>query len=355
VGITIPAGRLAEVLEHAVMLAESDAELPQLWINRVERIGDCPSKTYVAALGTALLAKASDPRIDALTIKSKAGPRGYSMRGVAKVLVEKAPTYGYHLGRRGPEPLNNQPWFGADRVDRFENVRQDTLPFHRDLVRWLIDLNSATEKDALDALAAFLRLRTAFAEAERAASAGIGAGPASDLSSLVESLRIFLNDDSEGGRRGQSLVAAALDLVYDEVHLAPINAPAETDVSVTDEGQLLLGVEVKQKPVEEATAFHLAEEVAGRGADKAILVALAPDQRLLDRERVRRQSLDEFGVLVAIWEGVQELVTQAVLASHLSARDFAAELPAVYLRRMQSHGVSLNGQRYWSDLVGRPG
>ena len=66
-------------------------------------------------------------------VKSKAGPNAYSMRGVVKVLVEKAPLYGYHLGRKGPEPLNNQPWFGADRVDRFENVRVTRCPI---TARW---------------------------------------------------------------------------------------------------------------------------------------------------------------------------------------------------------------------------
>src|SRR4051812_24305938 len=101
-GISIPAKRLALVLEQAVSIAESDRELPELWLRRVERIAECPSRTYVAALGTALLAKASDARIDALTIKAKAGPNAYSMRGVVRTLVEKAPLYGYHLGATGP-------------------------------------------------------------------------------------------------------------------------------------------------------------------------------------------------------------------------------------------------------------
>ncbi len=350
-GITIPADRLAEVLDAAVTRAESDAVLSELWLSRVERIGECPSKTYVAALGTALLAKASDERVDALAVKSKAGPRAYSMRGVAKTLVEKAPIYGYHLGRRGPEPLNNQPWFGTDRVDRFENVRRDAMPYHRDLIRWLTELNALSEEEALDALAAFLRLRIAFAEVERSALARIAVKPASDLASLAGKLRIFINDDPEGGRRGQALVAALLDLAFDEVSLAPINAPTEIDVSVTEDGQLLLGIEVKQKPVEEATALHLAEEVASRGADKGLPVAPAPEQRLLDRERVRRQAFDEHGVLLAVWEGPDERVAQAALAAPLRASEFAAEAPAAYLRRMQSHGVSLEGQQYWSDLV----
>ena len=136
VGITIPAERLRRVLEQALTLAESDVELPSIWVDRVNRIGESPSKTYVAALGTAL-AKATDPSVDALTIKSKAGANAYSMRGVAKVLVEGASRYGFHLGRTGPEPLNNQPWFGVDRVDKIDNLKADALPYHRDSSRRL--------------------------------------------------------------------------------------------------------------------------------------------------------------------------------------------------------------------------
>jgi len=350
VGIGIASNRLAAVLERAVTLAESDNVLPEIWVTRVERIAECPSKTYVAALGTALLAKATEPKVDVLTIKSKAGPNAYSMRGVVKVMVEKAATYGYHLGRTGPEPLNNQPWFGSDRVDRLENVRRDALPYHRDMVRYLTDLNGASAEEALEGLAVFLRLRIQFAEDEKAAAKSLSVGASDDLADLLEILRIFIRDDPEGGRRGQALVAALLDLVHDEVYLAPINDPTGLDVSVTDEGRVLLGVEVKQKPVREAAALHLAEEAAQRRVDKAVLVALAAEQHPLDRELIRREALRDHGVLVSVWESVGELVAELALQAMLSAAEFAREVPAVYLKRMQEHGVSAEGQQYWADL-----
>lgn len=349
-GIRVGADRLEEVLERAVVLAESDAQLPRIWIDRVERIAECPSKTYIAALGTALLAKAADPRVDALTVKSKAGPAAYSMRGVARVLVDKAPTYGYHLGRTGPEPLNNQPWFGSDRVDRFENVRADALPYHRDMVRYLTDLNEADADESLSALAAFVRLRIEFGEQEREAARSLAVEASDDLGELIQILTIFLREDPEGGRRGQALVAALLDLAHEEVYLAPINDPSGLDVSISEEGRLLLGVEVKQKPVAEATAMHLADEAAKRDIDKALLVSLAPDQRPLDRERIRRDALRQHGVLVSLYESVGELVSEIALQAPVSASEFARDVPARYLKRMQEHGVSHEGQQYWTDL-----
>jgi hypothetical protein len=352
-GITLPGKKLAEVLDRAVMAAESDAEVPDIWLRRTQRIADCPSKTYIAALGTVLLAKATDPRIDALTIKSKAGPNAYSMRSVVKVLVEKGRIYGYHLGRTGPEPLNNQPWFGADRVDRIENLRSDVMPYHRDMIRYLSEINTATSDEAFDALVAFLRLRLEFAEAERRAAASVVVEASENLAELIETLSIFLRDDSEGGRRGQALVAALLDIAHEEVYLAPINDPTGLDVSVSDEGKLLLGFEVKQKAITEATAIHLAEEARRAGADKAILVALAADQRPLDRPSIRREALAQHRVLLGVWEGLPELVASVALQAPISAAEFASEVPSVYLSRMQQHEVSPEGQQYWADLSRR--
>ena len=129
-GIKIAPARLRSVLEEAVMLAESDASLPDEWLRRVDRIGASPSRTYIAAFGTALLAKAADDRVDALTVKAGAGSNAYSMRGVCKVLVERASHYGYHLGVTRGEPLNNQPWFRISRVDEPVFVPTVDLTIH---------------------------------------------------------------------------------------------------------------------------------------------------------------------------------------------------------------------------------
>lgn len=349
-GITIPSERLSLVLERAIALAESDAKLPQLWVERTERIAACPSKSYVAALGTALLARASDPHVDALSVKFKAGPNAYSMRGVVRTLVQKAPLYGYHLGRTGPEPLNNQPWFGGERVDQFASVLPRDRPFHRDMVRFLTELNQLDADAALLALAAFLRLRIRFAREQDKEAKAKRAEAARGLPELVGILKIFLDEDPEDGRRGQALVAAALDLVHHEVTLASVNNPTGLDVSVRRNRRTVIGFEVKQKPVDEATADHLAEEARKRNVDKAVLVLLSPQQRPLDRESIRRRALERHRVLLLIYEGVWELVSEVALQSERSVEEFSARLPGAYLRRMQEHEVSSQGQTYWLDL-----
>lgn len=350
-GITIKRTRLEEVLERAVLVAESDAPASEIWIGRTRRIEDCPSKTYIAALGTALLAKSCDARVDTLSVKVKAGPSAYSMRGVVSVLVEKASIYGYHLGATGPEPLNNQPWFHAIRVDRMTNIHPGDAPFHRDILRFLTDLNGHSEQEAFDGLVAFIRLRLEAGELQRATRAKLRVETSSDLLTLIEVITGFIQSEPEGGRRGQALVAALFDCSFSEVYLAPINSPVGLDVEIHEDGRLVLGIEVKQKGVTEETALHLAEEAARVHADKALLVALSRDQPPLDRERIRAEGLRQHGVLTAVWESVGELVTEVALQSACSATEFAERISAAYLRRLQEHGLSQSGLENWVDLT----
>ncbi|MCC6224796.1 MAG: restriction endonuclease, SacI family [Microthrixaceae bacterium] len=353
-GITIPPARLRSTLEAAVMLAESEASLSEEWVGRVQRIGACPSRSYIAALGTALLAKAADQRVDVLTVKARAGPNAYSMRGVVKVLVERATHYGYHLGVTRSEPLNNQPWFRIKRVDEGVEIKANARPYHRDLIRYLNDLNAMSSGEALEALAVFLRERIQFAARQRETRARLRAAESRSLERMIQLAEHFVRDDPEGGRRGQALVAAVLDLTMDEVVLGAINDPSPFDVRVLHGGVLSIGVEVKQKPVSEEEAFELAEESASEGVDRALVVAIAEGQRPLDRERIRRESHRDHGVLLVVYETVAELLSQSALYSGLTASQFASELPASFLQRMEEHGVSPEGRQHWVDLCGAP-
>lgn len=65
-GIKLEDQALLLTLDDALALARSTEELPALWIARVERLGGLGIKTYIAALGGAPLAKATDPRVDSL-------------------------------------------------------------------------------------------------------------------------------------------------------------------------------------------------------------------------------------------------------------------------------------------------
>src|SRR5262250_600735 len=94
--------------EEALRLAKLDAPLPQEWIDRTSKLGESPAKTFIAMLGTALLEKAHDPRVDPFALKTRDFPTAYSARTLCMmVLVPCAVRAGVHLGTTGREPLNN--------------------------------------------------------------------------------------------------------------------------------------------------------------------------------------------------------------------------------------------------------
>src|SRR5690349_11063809 len=110
-------------------LARSTSDLPAEWITRTRKVGIAPSKTFTAMLGTALLAKATDPAVDPFALKARDIPNAYSARSLCKdVLVPLSVRANVNLGSTGREPLNNQPFFRHERVGPDMKVHTKTQP-----------------------------------------------------------------------------------------------------------------------------------------------------------------------------------------------------------------------------------
>jgi hypothetical protein len=356
-GIVLHDEEMLLTLDRGVEHARSRGALPAVWLQRVERLGELTApraagKTYIAALGGALLAKATDPDVDSLTQDEAAGPRGYSLRNAAEFLTRH--NHGrFHLGAQGPNPLNNRPFMGGPaRIDEFVKVHRSARPAFELFLDCLIDLNRLSADDALKALAAFLRIRMKVAQSDQSARASaqalLGSGRIADLIRAVE---IFVSEDPEGGKRGQALVAAVMDCAFPSVQLRAINDPGASDIQVTDGKRVLLPIEVKQKAVEEQTGLDLAREAAAMRADKALLVVLAARHRPIDREQIRRRALDLHGVLVEVCESVRELIGVLAVFAGVPVDAIEQTLPGAYAVRLREHQVSENGQRRWRELV----
>jgi hypothetical protein len=350
-GITLSSKALEAKLEAAARLAESDHALPAEWIERTEHISDCPSQTYVAALGVALLAKATDPEVDSLTVKASVSPRAYSMRGAAKVLAGRARDYGYHLGVTRPEPLNNQPWFAGERIDRFTRLKPGVQPFHNAFVRYMRQLNAFSEDEATLALAAFLRSRISYAREQPPPLSDnwkldVGVGLI-ELSRVLES---FIREDPEGGRRGQALVAAVFDAVFSKATTGAINAPQANDVQAYADGQMVNGAEVKQKPIDEGWALSFAEELGKQGVRKGLICALAHDQKPLDRAVLLNEAEQRYGVTLSAVESVEELLALAVTWSPRGREVILDSIAASFGIRLRELQVSGDGLDHWEDI-----
>ncbi|HYC82357.1 MAG TPA: restriction endonuclease, SacI family [Solirubrobacterales bacterium] len=351
-GIRLEDQALLLTLDNAIGMARSREELPRVWLARVERIGGLGVKTYIAALGGALLAKATDPRVDSLAQDEAAGPRGYSLRRAGEFLAQQN-NGRYHLGAEGQWPLNNRPFLGGPtRIDEFTKISGRARPAYEAFLDALRDLNRLERPEALWALAAFLRVRMAVQEAEREAvreARRIESGvPLDDLVGIVDR---FVRAAPEGGKRAQALAAAVLDCAYDEVELQPINSPHPGDVRVLANDEILLAVEVKQVPVTEAVALELSQEAAGLGADLALLVVIAEQHAPIDRERVQRTALRDDGTLLLICESVLELISSLAVLSVTPAVRIEDDLPGAFAARLREIAISKKGQNEWRSLI----
>lgn len=351
-GIRLDDQALLLTLDDALALARSTEELPAVWIARVERLGDLGIKTYIAALGGALLAKATDPRVDSLAQDGAAGPHGYSLRKAAEFLAQQN-SGRFHLGAEGRWPLNNRPFLGGPaRIDEFTKISGKARPAYEAFLDALRDLNRLERAEALSALAAFLRVRMAVQEAEReAVRAARRLESELALEDLVAIVDRFVRAAPEGGRRAQALAAAVLDCAFDDVDLQPINSPHPGDVRVMSDGVVVLAVEVKQLAVAEAVASELSRETADLGADLGLLVVIADQHAPLDRDRVQRDALRDDGTLLIVCESVLELIASVAVLSGTPAARIEEELPGAFAARLREIAVSKKAQAEWSQLV----
>lgn len=351
-GITLSRDAMRLVIDEVVARARGKEAPPRLWTERVERLGALGVKTYVAALGGALLAKSTDARVDALTQDVKAGPRGYSLRTVTEFLAHE--NHGrYHMGATGRNPMNNRPFLGGpSRIDEFTKINPRARASFDLFLDCLTDLNHISVEKAKGAFLAWMAARmqaqgTAEAEARRSLDITTGL----DVATLVEVAERFVTQDPEGGRRGQAFVAAALDCAFDDVVLQPINNPNPGDVRVLADGNVVWIVEVKQVPVDERTAVELAEEARDMGVPLALLVVIADQHQPLERDRIRHRALREQRVMLEIAEGVWELVTAISVFTRTPPERIVAELPSRYAARMREHGISERARDRWADLM----
>jgi hypothetical protein len=351
-GITLEGKQMELVLDGALAQARVDDDLPELWIGRIKRLGDFGIKTYIAALGGALLAKATDDRVDSLAQDMKAGAHGYSLRVVTEFLAEHNHER-FHMGATGKNPLNNRPFLGGpSRIDEFTKISSKARSSYELFRDCLIDLNRLDADEARNALAAWIRVRSDVLEAEqRESQRTLDLSTSLDPADLFEITEIFVREDPEGGKRGQAFVAAALDCAFDEVVLQPINNPRPGDVRVMRNGDVVWVVEVKQVEVEEQTAFDLAREARVLGASLAMLAVMADHHQPLDRDRVRRRALKDQHVLLEVTESAGELLSTICVFSTTTISQMVERFPGRYAERMREHGVSEAGRRRWEDLV----
>jgi hypothetical protein len=348
---------MEQTLESAYLLANSDAVLPAQWLARAEQLGKSPSVAFIAAVGSVLLAKATDPQIDALVIQKREGSAGaFSLRGPAKVLGTKRHAYGYDIGSSSDrDPINHGTLIGSTRWDvALHRIEAGHKPFFQVILQWLRDVNTLTKEQALEALAAYLRVRQAIAPGAALAQLPTSLTQAPALTDLVDVLEGFVSADPEEGARGMALVAAAFRAAGLEAGLPSRHDPRRIDVPIKRNGTLLTAAEVKQENTTEAVANSLSRDAASHGARRALLAVLRPGVLIrFDRESVILRAEREHGVVLRVTDGVRQLLHEALTAGSVEVDAFCSALPRAFGEALREIRVDESSINTWVAIAER--
>jgi hypothetical protein len=351
VGITISQTAARQRLEEAFAWASSDRPVPDAWTQFARQTFQMTSKTYTPALGTVLLARATDDRVDPLSIKTEYGPNTYSLRTVGhQVLVPAARRLGFSIRNTGREPLNNQPFFRYDHMSVIDRVRDK--PGHAQFVSGVTRVGELNRDQALAALAAFLCV--AIAVAQQLDDYVVDPG-ALTVQRVIAAVETFLGERTDRPRRTQALVAAAFDVTHQDVRSRRLNDPSRDypgDIHVFEEDRPILAVEVRAKsvPSTEVEGFVAACHQAAIG--RAFMVILWPSHQPLPVNMLRRKSLDENGVLLTIIEQVEDLLLDVFAWSDLALPAALTIFVISALERLKEIEATEQSLEQWVALLG---
>lgn len=282
-----------------ILFAESEAadsrHIPPVtatWRALVTTLGDlCPhgkSSTVIAALGTAILAKSVDSRVDIYSLLDRGEKTtSYSARSLAdNVWARNRAKLQIDLGANGTNPLNNTPFIGKTRIDEITGVRNQQ--------GWSYFIECMQKLDALEgSQSARLALRGFIVARRRELLPALTFDPklGDNLSMplLTDLIKEYVEEKSESGRRAQACVAGALDAVFgaDNVIVGVINDPdrrAPLDVAVQNaESSFVFAFEVKDKPITDSHVYASIEKtVADHSVTNLVFLGFSSHQSQRD-------------------------------------------------------------------------
>ncbi len=355
-GITLDKRLATEKFAQALVLARSETALPQEWLDRTRKIGEARNKTFTPVLGTALLAKATERFVDAFSLRESESHKSYSARSLAKdVLVPCCVRAGVDIRNKGAEPLNNQPFLRAMRISTELKVKPNAVVELTYLCECLTRVDFLENRGALEALAAFLRARIEVSGTSTPIELSAGV---LDLPELQRALDQFMSGDNEGGKTGQAIVTAILNLVFEDVRTKKINDPSNRwpgDVGAFIDDNLTISAEVKQRPFTDAEVLLFAQRLQQASIHRGIIAALVQDDDPLDSDQLIFQAHRLYQVDLRIYTSAGALLREAMRYAAQDLPLSLAEFPRYAIQRMQELEVSDPRMRDWAAIFATPG
>ena len=293
-------------LKKAFEWADSDREVPKDWEDFARWTFAMKAKTYTPALGTALLARSVDSKVDPLSIKASYSDNAYSLRTLGhEVLVPSAREFGFSIRNTGREPLNNQPFFRYDHM-----LGIDRPLYKSEHSRFIYGIQRIEELDsehALGALAAYLRVAL---EVERETKNYAVKTGEIGLSEILKVVATFLGS-TDRPKRTQALVAGAFDVTFSDVRTRRLNDPSRDfpgDIQIYWENKPVIAVEVRAKKVLSTEVESFVAQCRLKDIERAFFEVLWPGHDPLPFEQLRDSALKNHGVLLNIIEREEDLI-----------------------------------------------
>lgn len=354
------------ILEEESVKAKNAEDLAPEWLDITQRLDsacDGNNLTFIAFLGTALLAKATNIEVDPTSLKAKLStPGAYSARSLAQhVLTAHAPRLGINLGVKGREPLNNQPFFGKDYVN--EDFRSFVHPQGQaafDIIleglQKLVLINS--EYEARKALRSFLSSRI-IPELDVKL---VNHQKKISITLLKHNIKTFIHDNGENGKRAQAVAGALLQSLFNEeiqqgkkeilsskVHDPDRNFPGDVAIIDCESNKIEYSFEVRDKPVEETDAHHFVVKVIELNC-KIGIVAVNQHQTEFDTTNVVEWAWNK-GVILIIYFGWERFIEDTIFWSSLDSSNLTKHVESLILDHCLKLEVSNSGLLFWKKLV----
>lgn len=359
--------RLARGILYEEAAKAAAGFVDQSWAKPIEALSVAAtgkSLTHIAFLGTAILARCVNQRVDVFAVKERAGEGAYSARGLCHgVLVPNAPELDISLGVTGREPLNNQPYFRVERLTRDAPVRSTARGVLEMICDILDRLATASEAEARQALRGFIEVRRRHGSRY---SRAIEDKVSISVDALVAAVEQLVEDASDGGRRAQAAVAGLMDVLYgrERVDARRVNdpsrsVPADVNVRRASGDGWERAVEVRDKPVSREDLYVLVSKCVGGQVDEAVMVAVAPSKALSLMPEAQSWAAER-GVTLTVFSDWSNLIRQALHWGARSTLVAASELPGLIEGRLIESEVPEQALELWrrltnpEDLSGSP-
>jgi hypothetical protein len=358
--MVIDQGRALQILEQAAAEANS-SNLHHPWVQKVNQLWQLlvqnrGGKTLVAFIGTAILAKCVEPDVDVFSLKvgDERSGNTYSARSLCQhVLAANAPRLDIDLGVTGREPLNNQPFFGKDRITEDLPIHKKTRPAWTHMMSMLQELESERDKAKLyECLKAFIVSRRSV---ESRTVDIFSMGGVIDPFQFLHGIQYFATLDAEGGKRAQASVAAVVDVCFQqyEVRVGRINDPDRRfpgDVAIFAGETCLSAIEVREKAISSNDIYHFVNKLNGMGVWKAMMVSFNSQQPVLNLEEAFKFSQGK-GVGLSVF---YDFYSFAYHALQWSSINFHESVPLIIQKlhdRFEEIEVSTEGREQWNMML----